>query len=148
MSFGSNSTKIYDADQVAMVFMGVPISSGLNDGVFLEIEQMAEDFTVKVGTDGEVTRSKTNNAVIKIKLHLMQSSGGNVFLSAINLLDKLGSNGAGVGPMLVSDLQGTTAIAAASCWISKPPDMTFDREATERVWELTAVTSARLDGGN
>lgn len=142
------STKIYDADQVSMVFMGVPISSGFADGEFLRIEQVSEDFTAKVGTDGETTRSKTKNRNAKITLRLMQSSDGNAALSAINNIDILGSNGAGVGPMLVRDRQGTSLYGASKCWIEKPPDVSFDREATEREWTLHCADLTRLDGGN
>lgn len=142
------ATKVYDADQVSVVLMGVPISSGYADGEFLRIEQEAEDFTHKVGTDGEVTRSKTNNRVAKVTLRLMQSSDGNAALSAINNLDRSAPNGAGIGPFLVRDRQGTSLFTASKCWISKPPNVTMAREATEREWELTVADLVRLDGGN
>lgn len=143
-----STTKVYDADQVSMVFMGIPISSGLADGTFLEIEQEEDDFTHKVGTDGETTRSKTNNRNADVKVHLMQSSDGNAALSAINNLDRLAPNGAGVGPMLVRDRQGTSLFTASKCWIRKPPDAAFAREANERVWTLHCSDLMRLDGGN
>lgn len=142
------STKIYDADQVSMVFMGIPISSGYADGVFLEIDQDENDFVVKVGTDGETTRSKTNNHNASIKVHLMQTSDGNAALSTINNLDKLAPNGAGVGPMLVRDRQGTSLYTAGHCWVEKPPDAAFAREASDRVWTLHCSDLIRLDGGN
>ncbi len=128
--------------------MGIPLASGFDDGLFLEIEQDADDFTVKVGTDGETTRSKTNNHNASIKLHLMQSSDGNAALSVINNLDKLTPNGGGVGPMLVRDRQGTSLYTASKCWVSKPPKVEFAREATPRVWELHCADLVRLDGGN
>lgn len=142
------SFKVYDADQVVMVFMGLPISSGYADGEFLTIEQEAQDFDSKVGTDGEVTRSKTNNRHAIIKVKLMQSSDGNALLSALNNLDVATSGGAGVGPMLIKDLQGTALFSASKCWIAKPPDVSFDRTATSREWTLECSNLVRLDGGN
>lgn len=142
------STKIYDADQVSLVFMGIPISSGYADGVFVEIEQEEDDFSHKVGTDGETTRSKTNNRNADIKLHLMQTSDGNAALSAVNNLDVSAPGGAGVGPMLIRDRQGTSLYTAAHCWIRKPPDVAFAREAGDRVWTLHVSDLVRLDGGN
>lgn len=142
------SFKEYDADQVSMIFMGIPINSGYDDGVFLEIEQEEDDFKHKVGTDGETTRSKTNNANADVKLHLMQTSSGNALLSAINNVDKLGQNGAGVGPMLVRDRQGTSLYTAAHCYVRKPPDVKFAREPSDRVWTLHCTDLIRLDGGN
>lgn len=143
-----SSAKVYDADQVVMVFMGIPISSGYADGEFLTIEQEAQDFETKVGTDGEVTRSKTNNRHAIIKVKLMQSSDGNEALSAINNVDIAASGGLGIGPMLIKDLQGTTLYTAAKCWIARPPDVSFDRTATAREWTLECAQLLRLDGGN
>ena len=142
------SFKVYDADQIAMVFMGLPISSGYADGEFLTIEQEAQDFETKVGTDGEVTRSKTNNRHAVIKVKLMQSSDGNTLLTALNNLDIATSGGAGVGPMLIKDLQGTSLYSASKCWIAKPPDVSFDRTATSREWTLECANLVRLDGAN
>ena len=142
------NTKFYDADQVNMIFMGIPISSGYDDGVFLEINQEADDFLTKVGTDGETARSKSLNANADILVHLMQTSDGNAALSLINNLDKLLPNGAGVGPMLVRDAQGTSLYAATKCWIKKPPDAKFAREPSDRVWTLHCGDLSRLDGGN
>jgi hypothetical protein len=140
--------KVFDADQVTMAFMGIPISSGYADGEFLTIEQEAQDFEVKVGTDGEVTRSKTNNRHAIIKVKLMQTSTGNAALSALNNIDVATSNGAGVGPMLIKDLQGTTLYVASKCWIAKPPDVSMDRTATPREWTLECANLVRLDGSN
>ena len=140
--------KVYDADQVSLIFMGALIQSGFDDGVFLEIDQEADDFTHKVGTDGETARSKTNNHNADVKVHLMQTSDGNAALSALNNLDKLAPNGAGVGPMLIRDRQGTSLYTAAHCWVRKPPDVQFAREASDRVWTLHCSDLVRLDGGN
>ena len=140
--------KVYDADQVSIVMMGVPLSSGYADGVFLEIEQEEDDFSHKVGTDGETTRSKTNNHNADIKIHLMQTSDGNALLSAVNNVDKAAPNGAGVGPMLIRDRQGTSLYTAAHSYVRKAPDAAFAREASDRVWLCHCTDLVRLDGGN
>lgn len=142
------STKVYDANQVSMVFMGIPITSGYDDGEFLTIEQEMADFEKVVGTDGEVTRYKTNNRSATIKLKLMQSSAGNAALSVLNTLDISTPGGAGIGPMLIRDRQGTSIYTASKCWISKPPDVKFDRKPTAREWTLECSDLVRLDGGN
>lgn len=142
------STKVYDADQVSIVLMGIPISSGYADGAFLKIEQESADFTVKKGTDGSTTRSKTLDFNAKITLMLMQSSDGNAQLSAIRAADLAAPNGAGIGPMLVRDRAGTSLYTAAHCWIEKPPDVEFAREASPREWTLHCSDLVRLDGGN
>lgn len=140
--------KVYDANEVTLNFAGIPIDSGFDDGEFIRIEQESDDFVDKAGTDGEVTRSKTNDRRTTITVILMQSSDGNAALSALNNIDRLANNGAGVAPILVSDRQGTSIFAAAECWIAKPPDVSYDREPTAREWTLRAANPERFDGGN
>ncbi len=140
--------KVYDADEVTVSVAGLPIESGYDDGEFCRIEQEADDFTDKAGTDGEVTRSKTNDRRATISILLMQSSDGNALLSGLSNIDRHAGNGAGVGPLLVRDRQGTALYAAAECWISKPPDVSFDREPTGREWTLRCADLERFDGGN
>jgi hypothetical protein len=140
--------KIYDSDQVSVSFSGIPINSGRADGEFVRIEQVADDFTYKVGVDGQVTRSKTKNRVTKVTLLLMQSSDSNIILSAINTIDVEAANGAGVGAMLIRDMGGTSLFAAAEAWIIKPPDANYGAEASLREWVFNAARPKRIDGGN
>ena len=140
--------KVYDANEVTVSIAGLPIESGFDDGEFVRIEQESEDFIDKVGTDGEVTRSKTNDRRATVSILLMQSSDANALLSGLNNIDRLAGNGAGVGPFLVRDRQGLALYAAAECWISKPPDVSFDREPTAREWTLRVASLERFDGGN
>lgn len=140
----------YDSDQVTVNIAGIPIdaSGGYADGEFVRLEKSEDDFTTVVGTDGSVTRSKTNNQLWTITIRLMQSSQGNDALSALRLADLKGQNGAGVGTLLIRDRQGTTLFLASKAWISKPPSQSFDREAKEREWTLQAVADQQFIGGN
>lgn len=142
--------KIYDSKEVSIIFSALPISAsgGYADGEFCKIERQTETFLTVEGTDGEVTRSKSNSKLIKVTISLMQSSSGNILLSAIHTLDESAGNGAGVAPILIRDAQGTSTYFAGKAWISKAPDVMFDKTATARVWELMAVEDARVDGGN
>lgn len=142
------SFKTYDADQVSITIAGLLIDSGYADGEFLRIEQESDDFTDVVGTDGEVTRSKTRDKRATVTILLMQSSSGNALLSTLNNLDVNAPNGAGVGAFLVRDRQGTSVYRADECWVQKPPDVSFDREATSREWTLRVANLQRVDGGN
>lgn len=140
--------KVYDADQVTIMIAGLLIDSGYDDGEFLRIEPEAPDFVDKVGTDGEVTRSKTNDRRATVSVILMQTSIGNAILSALNNTDRVGQNGAGVGPFLVRDKQGTSLYAGPECWISQPPTVSFDREPTAREWTIRVANMERFDGSN
>lgn len=143
------SLKRYDAAQVTMVFMGILIDSGFADGEFLTIEQDAPDYEKYVGTDGQVGRSRTNNMSATLKLKLMHTSDGNTFLGAMRTAGLLAANGADIGPLLIRDrVSGTCMYTAANCWISKPPDISYDREITVREWEMQCDDLVRVDTGS
>ncbi len=145
---GAPDVKIYDANQVTVTFAALLIDSGYADGDFVKIEQDSDDFTDVVGTDGEVTRSKTNDRRITVTLSLMQTSSGNSALTAINQLDRSKPNGAGIAPLMIRDKSGTALYVASKAWISKPPDVSFGKEAGPREWKLRAVLDERVDGGS
>lgn len=138
----------YDADQVTLNVAGLLIDSGYADGEFIRVEKTRESFTTYEGTDGSVTRSKTNSKLFSIKIRLAQSSIGNSLLSALHATDQAGQNGAGVGAVLIQDRQGSTLYSGSKCWIEKPPDASFDRETKEREWELKAMLDVTVWGNN
>jgi hypothetical protein len=128
------ATKIYNADEVSFTFSGVPCTSGWADGEFVKIEQNEDAFTIVVGTDGEVARSKTNNKTARVTLTLLQTSDYNKILATIHEADKATAGGTGVLPLLVKDNNGLATFAAKSAWIVKAADVTYDRGATSREW--------------
>jgi hypothetical protein len=143
------SVKNWDVTQLIMVFMGIGVSTGFAEDDFLDMDPEAETFGHKAGADGEVTRWRNPNAIInKLTLKLMQTSIANSLFSAIATLDESTPGGAGIGPMLILDLQGTTLYAAQYCWVSKRPKRTFGKEVKTREWELTAVVDEAFDGNN
>jgi len=130
--------KIYDSNSVVLSFASRKLDSGLADGEFVRIEFDSDAFSDLVGTDGEVTRSKSNNGMATVTVRLMQTSDGNQVLAALHELDRLAANGAGVASFLLRDLNGTTVYSTVEAWIAKEPDVSFDREATPREWKLRA----------
>lgn len=141
------TTRIYDSNRVQVSFAGVPVQ-GYADGEFLTIAMNEDAFTSVVGTDGEVSRSKTNNNTATIEIKLLQTSPTNALLSSIHNADKLTNGGSGVGAFLVADLNGATQFSAGNAWIMKAPDASYDREATERVWTLECDVLIGFEGGN
>lgn len=140
-------TKVYDADQVSVIVGGVPIDAGFADGEFLRIEQETDDFEDVVGTDGEVTRSKTNDRRATATIILMQTSSSMQHLSALSNLDRLTPNGAGIVPFMVRDRNGGTLYEAEHAWVRRPPDASFDRMATSREWTIRLARLERNDAG-
>jgi len=141
----ANELFIYDAKEISCIFAGINIESGFADGEFIRIEQNEEDFQSIVGTDGSVTRFKTNNKSAKITIRLMQGSPSNAQLSALNRVDKAQPNGAGVGALTIKNRQGSFLHTAEKCWISAPPAVSFDKTATVREWILECADLDRTD---
>lgn len=139
--------KNYDPKEITVTLAGILIG-GYADGAFVRIEQESDDFSDVVGTDGEVSRSKTSDRRATVTFALMQTSSSNALLSALNNLDKASPNGAGVGALIIRDRQGTSLYRAAHAWVQKPPDVAFDREPTSREWTIRCASLERLDGGN
>jgi hypothetical protein len=141
--------KLYNAKNVAIVIAGIPISSigGFADGSFVEIKQATADYVTVIGTDGQVTRCRTNDRRATVKVKLMQSSDANAALSILSNLDLSVSNGSAIGPMLIMDNSGKTMYSAAHCWIAQCPDVDFDREAKSREWTIECAALVRLELG-
>lgn len=141
------TTRIYDSNRVQVSFAGVPVQ-GYADGEFLTITREADAFTSVVSTDGEVSRSKSNDRRATIEIKLMSTSPTNDLLSAILSGDINANGGAGVGAFLVVDLSGASLYSAGNAWITKGPDVSYGREATERVWTLQCDKLYEFTGGN
>ncbi len=138
----------YDPNNITIVGAGVPIDGGFADGAFVEIAYDSDAFVDVVGTDGDVTRSKTNDRRATITISLMSSSNNNTLFSLIHNIDLGQDNGAGVGPALIKDNQGTTLFAAEKSWVMKTPDRTFDKTATAVVWKIRCADLKCRIGGN
>lgn len=138
------AAKIYNADEVSIVFGVLPIAGGLGDGEFLRVEQLTDAFEDVVGTDGEVTRSKTNDRRVTVTLTLMQTSQWNAALSLLHEADKNTAGGTGVLPLLIKDNNGIGIWTAKDAWIVKAPDLTFDRTATGREWVFRCASLVRV----
>jgi hypothetical protein len=140
-------TKVYDPASITMSFAGINIQ-GLADGEFVSLEQNEDAFTVQIGSDGDGTRSKSNNRSGRVTFTLMMSSSTNDLLSALHTLDLESPSGAGIGPLMIKDLNGTTLITAERAWITRFPTAAYDREATSREWIIETDKLIQLQGGN
>ena len=139
--------RVYDPDQVSVSIAGIPVS-GFADGEFISVERDSPAFDDVVGTDGEVTRSKTNDDRATVTFKLMQSSPSNDLLSVAHNLDKNVPGGVGVGPFMLRDAQGTTLLVAEKAWIKSHPKGSWDRTAKERAWEIRCAKLIEHNGGN
>lgn len=131
--------KIRDLDQFAFSFAGAEISTGYGEGAAIKIEKVTPTTKVKEGADGSASRSKTGSRLYKVTATYLSTSDANALLSAIALLDDISPNGAGVAPMLIQDLQGTTQLVSPSAWIETMPPLDINQEATNVEWVFYAA---------
>lgn len=139
------AVKTYDPKQVSVI-VGGKIMSGFSDTTFIKASRNEQAFNLKVGTDGEGTRAKSNNLSGKVEITLMQSSQSNDDLSAFAALDEL--QNAGVVPLLINDKSGRTVLQATTAWIQKYADVEFAKETSTRTWILETDQFLIFEGGN
>lgn len=139
------SVRTVDPKNVIITIGGVAMS-GFTDGTFLEITRNEPTWSMVVGSDGFVTRGKTNNFTGSLTLTLKQSSPSNDYLSGLLALDELTNTG--VVPVLVKDLSGNSVYFAGRCWINQYADSTFSKEITDRTWVLSMDEANIFVGSN
>ena len=146
---GNQTLKVYNADEVDIVVGAVLVNSGFADGEFLRVEQESDDTEDVVGTDGEVSVSRTNDQRATITILVMQTSDSNDGLSAYATAAKTapGMTGA-IVPVLIKDQNGRTLMEGANAWVQRSPDRSFDRTAQANEWAIRVAHLTRLDGGN
>lgn len=128
--------KLYDPNRVKLMAAGVPITGGYQDGSFVEIKFMSADYESMCGTDGEVVRNQLHDKRATVTIKLMQTADANTTLAAVRILGQLVGNGADIGPLSISDLNGAQLWAAAHSWIVKAPDADYDKTAKAREWNF------------
>lgn len=128
--------------------IGSIMVDGFMEGSSIAVEHEEDTFSHVTGDDGFVCRSKTLNRNAKVTLTLMQSSAANDKLAVLHALDRDAPNGAGIVPMAIIDRSGRTVVTASQCWISRGPDINFDRVCVGRTWIITAVDLSHFAGGN
>lgn len=131
--------KQHDPSQCLLSFDGVPIS-GYADGTFIEVEANDDSFTLQIGSDGEATRSRSQNRSGVLTLTLMQGSASNDFLSGMLLSDRI--NGDGVGALQMADNLGTTLVLAQNAWVKRSPNVRRSKESDTVEW---VFESDRMD---
>lgn len=135
----------YDPKQISLI-VGGKIITGYADGTFVTPERNEDAFMLKVGVDGEGSRSKNANKSGKITIVLMQTSPSNDYLSALALADELSGNG--VVPALMKDNLGTTLVTALSAWVKKIANPEMAKEVGTRTWVIETDELNMLVGGN
>jgi hypothetical protein len=123
----------YDPKKVIITFGGVPLS-GYADGTFVQIDPNSETWTRKVGADGEVARSLSNDDTHTIQITLLQTSLSNIYLRTTMNADRL--TGLGMLPLSFTDLNTMEVYFWPQAWVSTEPPTGRDKEVTDVQWTI------------
>lgn len=129
-----------------LILVGGVRMQGFADGEGFTLELDDDLYSKTTGADGDVARARRHGRAGNAKITLMQSSPSNDILTGFAVADIL--NNAGVVPLMVKDLLGTTAIFAAYAWVKKPPAVALGKEVTNREWMLDIANVELFIGGN
>ncbi len=139
-------TKVYDSASVICTFDGI-LLTGFAPGSRVKVT-FPDAFTKQVGSDGEVARSRSNDNTASVTFTLMQTSFSNDALSALHNVDKNIPFGAGIGPLMIKDLNGSSLFSAPQAWITKNSDSEYAQEVGSREWTIDTGDMVALVGGN
>jgi len=140
------TARVYNADQVTVVYGTVILNAGHGEDEFCRIETESDLFEDMVGAGGEVVRSATNDRRADVTITLLQTAPENALLSAIANVQK--ATKLGSEPLIIQDQNGTSVYKAEQAWIKREPDPTFGRSASTREWVIRCAELVRFDGGN
>jgi hypothetical protein len=137
--------RTYDPKAVTVVVGGFPIS-GFADGSFVKAMRSNDAFTKTVGADGDTTRVKSNDLSGEITITLDMASPSNDVLMQFAIRDEVAN--AGVVPVRIKDLQGTSQYVSATGWVRKIPEAEYGKETGTREWVLDVADLDIFVGGN
>lgn len=139
----------YDPKLYTAVVAAIPVdAAGYADGEFIKVERDTDAFTDVAGTGGGVARAKQHDRRATVTLTLLQTSPMNAVLSTLAKLDYETDGGAGVGPFLLKDRGGLSVFAGSSCWVSRMPDVTLEKNVSARQWKIRVASLEQFEGGN
>lgn len=134
----------WDPGKCTVSFAGI-VLNGFASGTFIKIAYNSDAFTVQAGAQGDTVRVRSRDATGTMEVTLQSSSPCNDLLTAKAKVDR--ASGTGYGPILATDLNGTSIARASRAWIKKIPDMEWATDPSDRVWVLEIADLELEQGG-
>lgn len=134
----------YSPDFVDVVFKGITIT-GFAEGTFIEVEREVDTFTKKVGSLGDVARTRSLNKSGKITITVMDTHPINDSLATVIAQDE--QDGSAVGAFSLKDRSGTSEVRAESAWCMKVPKLTRAQATGHNVYVFEAASIFIKHGG-
>ncbi|WP_322925317.1 phage structural protein [Paenibacillus campi] len=118
----------YDPKDVTLQVGGVFITEFSED--MIEIEKDEENYSVKVGAQGDPLRSKVNNPLATMTVTLLMSS------PQVEYMTKLARTGELVPVSCIHNGTPKETTTATEAFVKKLPTRTYGSEAEDREFEL------------
>lgn len=125
---------------------GVAGITGFHEGTVISIDRSGDGFEKSRGADGTVDRINKNAYDFEVKITLKQTAQSNETLSALFAADQLSN--AGVLPLTIRDLNGTTLFVAPQAWIAKDPTAELGDSLNAREWTFHTGAGVFFQGSN
>ena len=120
--------------------------TGFGESDMVNVERDAAKFIKTVGADGRGSRSHNCSNAGQTTITLQQTSQANDILTSLLMADE--NTLLGQFPVSIEDLNGTTNIIGADCWITGPPATPLNAEITDRVWIIDVADLTMFIGGS
>ena len=127
----------YSPDDVDVIFKGITIT-GFADGTFIDIEREVDTFTKKVGSLGDVVRTKSLNKSGKITITLLDAHPINDSLATVISEDE--ESGAATGAFTMKDRAGQSEARATDAWCMKVPKISRAEKSGNNVYVFEAAS--------
>lgn len=118
----------YDASNLTVTVGGIYIT-GFSESM-AEFEKDEDNYSTKVGAQGDTVRSKVNNPLATLKLTLLATS------PQVAYLDSLAKSGTLVPVSVIYNGSPKETITSTSAYIKKPAVRTYGNEVEDREFEV------------
>lgn len=137
--------KNYDPARILGNWMGIELR-GYAPGTMVRAERLAESVSMEPGTQGDVVRVMNRNRTGRVTINLLAASIVNDFLTAMIVRDEKFFDA--YGPLVYTEVNGTTLIQATRAWLVKPADPEYADSAPVREWMFDCADLRILNGGS
>lgn len=124
------------------------IVSGYSEDSIVNIERVAETFTMYTGADNTSTRIYNANKSATVTLSLQQTSASNDILSLLYANDSASRNSSGLFALQISDASGRSRFFSDDAYVGVVPNSAFANSMQTRDWVLHAHNLDTYIGGN
>lgn len=139
------TVKNYSPDLVDVVFKGILIT-GFAEGTFISIEREVDTFTKKVGSLGDVARTRSLNKSGKITITVMDTHPINDALATVIAADE--ATGLQYGPFSMKDRSGNTVARATEAWCMRVPKIARAQATGNVEYVFEAASIFIVHGGS